>query len=198
MLLTVELGLLLLMVCFLLCDETTLICEIGSWIRWLMLAGGCKLPFIPSVLVLLDSVNGLKASGLFLPQWKKQTFMRLGTICQWRFLDICSKTTQIYLTWNWVYLLFILTGWMRLKTAVDLIRFPLHSRDKRTLWQTPIHVFSKKWQKYYFWQNQVPNIQAATFPLSRLCYCVLECCLVWWDIVWSCRTMPYTAKHPRV
>lgn len=74
-LLTVELGLLLLMVCFLLCDETTLICEIGSWIRWVTLAGGCKPPFIPSVLVLLDRINGLKASGLFLPHSGKSKLL---------------------------------------------------------------------------------------------------------------------------
>lgn len=185
------------MICFLLCDETTLICEFGSRIWWLMLAGECKPPVIPSVLVLLDKVTesceGVWTISATQLGKKSEIFKRSGTICEAGNLDICSKTTQKYLTKiKLIYLSLLL----RLRLLFILAASPSIPETREQLYQTPNHVFSKAWQKSSFWQNKVPDLQATAFLLSGLFYCVLECCLVWRDIIQCCCTPPYTAKHP--
>lgn len=193
-LLTVELGLLLLMVFFLLCGERTLICEIGSWIRWLMLAGGCKPPFIPSVLVLLDSVNELKASGLFLPHSGKSKLLW----DQEQFVSRDSLTfVQKQLKYIWPEIEFIYFSFQQSEWDLDCCWFdslsPPFQRQENTVTNTNPCVFQKV-AKILLLAKPSARYSSSNIPFKQimlLCFGMLPC------MAGFCLKLPHTAIHSK-
>lgn len=170
----------------------------GSSIRWLMLTGGHKPPLVPDVGWVNLCCEGF---GLFLRyDGKREPSRGREQIVGRDFLTLVQKQLRnIWPRWS-LFTCSCRRVNERITPRLILLFvsfFPsLNPETREQCFQTPNHVFPKSWvaKNHPFGKTKCQIWEKTIFPLRSLCYCILECCLVWPDIIWSYHTLLKTLR----
>lgn len=123
----------------------------------------------------------MRASGLFLPHsGKSKLFMRSGTICAARNLDICSKTTRKYLT----EIRLIYLSLQELDCCSFWSFFPSIPETRPCVFQSVAKIFFLAKHSARFTSNSIPFKR-----LMLLCFGMLPCMAGYYSV------LPHTAIH---